>query len=222
MKDNMKPYPADIFTEPDVDPDTLKNLGPLAGMAGIWISSEGLDVHPVAEGKEENRYIERIELQPIDGQTNGPQLYYGLRYHTRIVKPDEVETFHDQVGYWLWEPATGILIQTLAIPRGQIAMAVGQAAPDAKTFTLDSKRGSLTNGIVSNPFLENAFRTDSYTITVEIHDDQTWSYSQDTVLFVRGQSEPFQHTDRNTLHRIAAPTPNPTAWQAMAKPNEVS
>jgi len=48
-------------------------------------------------------------------QTNGPQLFYGLRYDMRIVKPGEVETGHDQVGYWLWEPATGALVQTLAI-----------------------------------------------------------------------------------------------------------
>ena len=48
----------------------------------------------------------RIELQPIDPQTNGPQLFYGLRYHTFITKPDQVKTYHEQVGYWLWEPAT--------------------------------------------------------------------------------------------------------------------
>jgi hypothetical protein len=51
-------------------------------------------------------------------RTNGPQLY-GLRYHTRIVKPDDPETFHDQVGYWLWEPATRAILLTLSIPRGQ-------------------------------------------------------------------------------------------------------
>jgi hypothetical protein len=32
----MARFPKDIFTEPDVDPDTLANLGPLAGMAGVW------------------------------------------------------------------------------------------------------------------------------------------------------------------------------------------
>ena len=76
-------------------------------MAGIWEGKRGLDINPKAEGPEKDPYIEHYELQPIDAQTNGPQLYYGLRYHTRIVQPDEVETFHDQVGYWLWEPATG-------------------------------------------------------------------------------------------------------------------
>jgi len=209
-----KPFPADIYTEPEPDVDTLANLGPLTGMAGIWTSTRGLDTSPKAEGPERQAFIERIELQPIDAQTNGPQLLYGLRYHTRIVKPDDVETFHDQVGYWLWEPATGSLMQTVSIPRGQTAMAVGKAAADAKTFRLQAVRGSLTNGIVSNPFLEHAFRTESYTITVSINADGTWSYELDTALAIPGQAEPFHHTDRNTLRKIGEPTPNPTALAA--------
>lgn len=207
----MQPFPKDIFTEPEPDAQTLRNLGPLAPMAGIWEGRRGVDVHPAAEGTEENIYIERIELQPIDAQTNGPQLFYGLRYHTRIVKPDEVETFHDQVGYWLWEPATGTVLLTLAIPRGQIAMAMGAATPDAKSFELVAQRGSTVNGICSNPFLEHAFRTTEYRIRVTIHSETSWSYEQDTILLVRDRPEPFHHTDRNTLHKIGEPTPNPTA-----------
>lgn len=207
----MPNHPKDIYTEPTPDADTLANLGPLAPMAGIWTSAQGLDVNPKADGPERQPYIERIELQPIDAQTNGPQLFYGLRYHTHILKPDEAETLHDQVGYWLWEPATGTVIQTLSIPRGQTAMAVGQAAADAKSFRLEAVRGSTVNGISSNPFLEYAFRTDRYTITVTIHDDGSWSYEQETTLIIRGQAEPFAHTDRNRLVKIGEPTPNPTA-----------
>jgi hypothetical protein len=210
----MKNYPADIYTEGDRDVDTLANLGPLRGMAGIWTGARGLDVNPKADGPERQVFIETMELQPIDAQPNGPQLLYGLRYHTRIVKPDDVETFHDQVGYWLWEPETGTVTQTIAIPRGQTAMAVGTAAADATTFRLQAVRGSLTNGIVSNPFLEYAFRTESYTITVTINADGTWSYDQDTVLVIPGQAEPFHHTDRNTLRKIGEPTPNPMALAA--------
>src|SRR5215467_9726219 len=162
----MTDFPKDIYTEPEPEVDTLANLGPLTAMAGIWVGTLGLDVNPKAHGPERQAFIEHIELQPIDAQTNGPQLYYGLRYHTRIVKPDDVETFHDQVGYWLWEPATGTLIQTLAIPRGQIAMAIGRASPDAKTFELTAQRGSPVNGICSNPFLEYAFETTEYRIRV--------------------------------------------------------
>jgi hypothetical protein len=213
----MEQFPKDIYTEAGTDVDTLANLGPLAAMAGIWTGARGIDVNPKADGPERQAYIEHYELQPIDAQVNGPQLLYGLRYHTQIFKPDDPETFHDQVGYWLWEPATGALLQTLAIPRGQVAMFAGHATADARSFRLEAKRGSLTNGIVSVPFLEHAFRTESCTITVTVNPDGTWSYEQDTVLIIPGQAEPFHHTDRNTLRKIGEPTPNPTALAAAKK-----
>ena len=133
----MTQFPSDIYTEPsNVDVDTLRNLGPLRGMAGIWQGQRGLDVNPKPEGPKHQVFVERMELQPIDPQTNGPQLLYGLRYHTNVVTPDQVGTYHDQVGYWLWEPAANTVIHTLAIPRGQVVMAVGQARKDSKEFEL--------------------------------------------------------------------------------------
>src|SRR5260221_8492179 len=154
----MEHYPKDIYTEAEPDVDTLANLGPLAGMAGIWTSARGLDVSPKADGPEKQAFVERAELQPIDAQTNGPQLFYGLRYHTRIVKPDEIETFHDQVGYCLWEPATGALIQTLTIPRGQAAMAANRPlAPAAQVYPLQSA-GAPTTGHGSSTLLCCALR----------------------------------------------------------------
>lgn len=214
----MSDFPKDIYTEPsNVDVDTLKNLGPLRGMAGIWQGTRGLDVKPKAEGAKKQAYVERIELQPIDPQTNGPQLFYGLRYHTHVTKPDQVKTYHDQVGYWLWEPATGAVIHTLTIPRAQTAMAVGQAAADATSFELVATRGQLDYGICSTPFLEHAFRTVEFRIQVTINPDGTWSYDEDTVMEIKGQAEPFHHRDRNTLSKIAEPTPNPLAQALYQK-----
>ena len=47
-------FPADAYTEPaGVDPDTLRNLGPLAPLAGIWEGKRGVDVHPVARTTRE-------------------------------------------------------------------------------------------------------------------------------------------------------------------------
>jgi hypothetical protein len=205
-------YPDDIYTEPsDTDIHTLRNLGPLTRMAGIWEGSRSLDVTPKPEAPEQQEFVEHIELQPIDPQTNGPQLLYGLCYHTHIVKPGQIETYHDQVGYWLWEPATGNLIQTLAIPRGQTALAFGHAAPNATSFELVATRGAETNGICSNPFLEYAFKTVEYRIKVTINPDGTWAYDEDTTLMVHGQAEPFHHTDRNVLTKVGEPTPNPLA-----------
>jgi hypothetical protein len=208
----MPPFPEDITTEPyDIDANTLSNLGPLRDLAGIWQGSRGLDVNAESEGPNKQACVERIELQPIDPQTHGPQLLYGLRYHTQIVEPDEAETYHDQVGYWLWEPATSTVIHTLTIPRAQIVMAVGRADADAKQFELVATRDSESLGVGSTPFLEYAVNALEFRIRVTINPNGTWSYEEDKLLVIRGSDQPFHHIDRNTLTRIAAPTPNPLA-----------
>ena len=202
--------PDDIFTEPeDIDPDALAHLGPLRRLAGVWQGKRGVDIAPKAEGPETRQYYERIEMQPIDPQANGPQLLYGLRYHVHINTEEEDTTFHDQIGYWLWEPATGLIQQTLAIPRGQVALASGHATADAKRLTVKATRGTTEYGICSTTFLEQAFRTDSYELTVDFNADGTWSYLSDIILMVRGQDKPFLHRDRNTLSKIAEPDLNP-------------
>ncbi|BEP96982.1 heme-binding beta-barrel domain-containing protein (plasmid) [Acidovorax sp. A79] len=208
----MPNFPEDIYTEPsNLDGDTLANLGPLRRMAGVWRGEKGIDVKPKAQGPKTQVYVEHYELQPIDPQTNGPQVLYGLRYHTYIHKPGLKKMYHDQVGYWLWEPATQTVIHTLAIPRGQIAMASGQTSAESDSFELSATHGSLVNGIVSNPFIEHAFTTMEWRIKVMFNADGTWSYDQDTVMQIKGLIEPFHHTDRNTLTKIAEATPNPLA-----------
>ena len=168
----MSEFSNDIYTEPEgYDRNTLNNLGPLARMAGIWTGQRGLDIKPKADGPRKQAYVERIELQPIDPVTNGPQLFYGLRYLIIVNKPDQPKTYHEQVGYWLWEPET--------------------------------------YGIRSNPFLEHGFKTVEYRIKVSFHEDGSWSYEEDTVMLIRGQEQPFHHLDRNHLHKVAEPTPNP-------------
>jgi len=206
----------DIYTEPeDVDVDTLRNLGPLAGLAGAW-EGQGLDTHPVATGGLDEAFRERMVFEAIDPQLNGPQLLYGLRYLIHVNKLTEVLTFHDQVGYWLWEPATRTLLQTLAIPRGQVALATGTAEPGARSFTVKATLDSPTAGIVSAPFLDTNFKTLSYTLTVTLEGTDTLHYEEDTVLQIAGRSEPFHHTDRNTLKRVSGPRPNPAALAGRA------
>jgi hypothetical protein len=203
-------FPDDIFTEPaNVDPDTLANLGPLRRLAGEWASPTGVDLNPKADGPERRDYIEHVLMEPIDPQANGPQLFYGLRYQVHINTPEEDIAFHDQVGHWLWEPATGLIIQTLSIPRGQVAIAAGHANARDDKLILTAKRGSTEYGICSTAFLEYAFRTDHYRIEVDFHPDGSWSYVQETTLIVRGRAEPFIHRDQNRLVKIKDPEANP-------------
>lgn len=206
----MTNFPEDIFTEPaNIDPDTLANLGPLRGLAGTWQSAAGHDINPKADGPEHREFIERTVFEPIDPQPNGPQLFYGLRYHSHINTPEEKITFHDQVGYWLWEPATGLVLQTIAIPRGQIAIASGRAAPDAKRLVLTAERGQTEYGICSTAFLEYAFRTERYQIELTYNPDGTISYIVETMLAVRGQAGLFNHRDQNRLTKVEEAAPNP-------------
>lgn len=206
----MTLFPHDVFTEPaDVDPDTLANLGPLARLAGRWEAEKGIDVNPKAAGPEHRNFIERIAFDAIDPQTNGPQLFYGLRYHIHITTKQEEITFHDQIGYWLWEPATGLILQTVAIPRGQVALAAGNGKSGDNRLTLKATRGQTQDGICSNAFLEYGFRTESYEIVLTLHGNDSWSYDVRTMLLVHGRPDPFEHHDQNTLNRVGPARPNP-------------
>lgn len=205
----MANIPDDIFTEQDAAPDTLANLGPLRRLAGEWESDQGVDINPKADGPERRVFREHVIMEPIDPQANGPQLLYGLRYHIHINTPEEAITFHDQVGYWLWEPDTGMIMQTIAIPRGQVVLAGGTAKPDDKIISVEARRGDTRFGICSTTFLEEAFRTDYYRIDITFNDDGSWSYVTRTDLALRGKTPAFNHRDTNTLRRIALPKANP-------------
>jgi hypothetical protein len=206
----MLPVPADIFTEPEVSPDTLANLGPLRRLAGTWQADRGIDINPKGQGPERRIFREHNRMDPIDPQTNGPQLFYGLRYHIHINTPEEDITFHDQVGYWLWEPATGLILQTVAIPRGQVVLASGHGKTGDDKISVSATRGDTTYGICSTVFLEEAFRTDSYRCDITFNNDGSWTYLIQTKLMVRGK-EPFDHHDTNTMKLVAPPVLNPLA-----------
>lgn len=209
-----RPFPDDIFTEPEASLDVLAMLGPLAPLAGVWEGHDGVDVHPVESGSKTEAYFERFELQPIDPQVNGPQLFYGLKYEQRVDRPNKPVAFHHQVGYLLWEPAANTVLMMLSIPRGLVALGSGIVAPDAREFTLSADADSRTNGILANPFVDWAFHTSRWEITFTVNDDGSFGYDQTTVLHPRDRDEPFLHTDRNTLHKVAEPSPNPAVFNA--------
>jgi hypothetical protein len=100
-------------------------------------------------------------------------------------------------------------MQTIAIPRGQVVLAGGKAAPDDRRISVEARRGDTRFGICSTTFLEAAFRTDYYRIDITFNADGSWTYVTRTDLAVRGKTPAFDHRDTNTLRRVAPPTPNP-------------
>ena len=178
--------------------------GCLAGGQGCGRQSQG-------PGSGASDFSRACPDGPIDPQANGPQLFYGLRYHIHINTPEEDITFHDQVGYWLWEPATGLILQSVTIPRGQVLLASGHAKPDDKKISVTATRGETRYGICSTDFLDEAFRTESYRCDITFNDDGSWTYLIDTELLVKGRDLPFNHHDTNTLKLVGPAAPNPLA-----------
>ena len=192
----------DVFEQPaSLSADVVGNLGPLAPLVGVWEGDEGVDVAPAAEGPAETRYRERLTFEPVGPVVNGPQVLYGLRYATTAWPRGEEDAFHEEVGYWLWDPRDRQVMRCFMVPRAVLVNAGATVAPDARRFTLSAEVGSETYGILSNRFLDEAFKTIRYEVEVTLHEDGSFSYAEDTVLAIHGQGEPFHHTDRNRLTR---------------------
>jgi len=185
--------------------EILKNLGPLAALAGAWEGDQGLDTAPSKAGPVETPYRERMTFEPFGPVVNGAQILYALRYRTTAWPLGQKEPFHEELGYWLWEPAEGRVMRWFLVPRGVAVGAGGTAAADARSFTMKAELGSPTFGLLSNPFLDEAFQTVRYELEVEIRADGTFSYAEDTVLKIPGLADLFHHTDRNTLARTGGP-----------------
>ncbi|MFO1072400.1 MAG: hypothetical protein U1E17_06910 [Geminicoccaceae bacterium] len=114
----MVRVPGDIFAEPDdiESRHALANLGPLRGLAGVWRSAAGDDTAPKAAGPERKPFLEQAEeMQPSIRRRMAQPLLRAALPHPHHDAEGEAITFHDQTGYWLWEPATGLVLQTLAI-----------------------------------------------------------------------------------------------------------
>ena len=180
-------------------------LGPLAALEGTWEGGKGDDTAPSDDrGTEKNLFRERITFEPIPTVQNHEQTLHGLRYMTTAWRIGEPDAFHQEVGYWLWDPKARQVMRCFIVPRGVTVIAGGTVEANARSFSLSADVGSPTYGICSNKFLDENFKTVRYELTVTIHDDNTFSYDEDTQLQMPGKPELFHHRDKNTLTRVQA------------------
>jgi hypothetical protein len=177
--------------------------GPLEGMAGEWEGEGGLDTaFSHAQGAVIGTpYLERCTLKPFGPVDNGDQHLYGLDYRSAMWRGSEENPFHTEVGYWLWDAATGEVMRGFVVPRGITVLAGGTAAADATTFTMNAAQGEPQYTIGENLYLAKNASTLSYAVTITV-DGDTWSYDETTMLRMNEFTEPFAHTDHNTLHRV--------------------
>src|SRR5262249_20012300 len=141
----------------------LKVYGPLAPLAGTWQGSAGNDSSPGNERRANSRaFREQFVFTPAGAAINHEQTVYALSYtRTAWLLRDEVP-FHQQIGYWIWAPATNEVMHSFMIPRGLTVLAGGTAEPDATVLRVSATVAAPTFGICSNPFLDREFRTVRY------------------------------------------------------------
>jgi hypothetical protein len=177
--------------------------GPLGPLVGEWEGEGGLDTaysHAAHEVRG-TPYLEKVTMKPFGPVDNGDQHLYGLDYRTAMWRGSEDNPFHTEVGYWLWDAATGEVLRGFVVPRGITVLAGGIATADADSFTLKAARGSLNYAIGENTYLADRASTLSYEVTVRTGDGG-WSYEESTMLQMSEFPEPFAHTDRNTMRKV--------------------
>jgi hypothetical protein len=184
--------------------EMLKNFGPLKSLEGIWEGVVGDDIGPGDDrGTENNKYRERTVFESTGVTKNHEQSLYGYRYHTQAFRIGESDPFHDEVGYWHWDPAAKQVFKSITIPRGEVILAGGNVEPGDKSFRLYAELGSATFGVCSNPFLDKEFQTVGFTLDMKFNEDGSFSYDQNTVIQIKGQPNRFEHRDKNTLRKIS-------------------
>lgn len=185
--------------------EIIQNLGPLAGLAGTWEGTKGNDAAPDDNrtGTEKNLYRERIVFEPMGPINNHEQTLFGLKYSTTAWRIGEDSAFHEELGYWLWDPKEKQVMKSFLVPRGISVLAGGTAEPNAKTFEMTADLASPTYGLCSNRFLDKEFKTVRYVLKITLHDGNSFTYESDTQIQIKGQTSLFHHTDQNLMKRVS-------------------
>ncbi|MGE4158546.1 MAG: heme-binding beta-barrel domain-containing protein [Planctomycetota bacterium] len=178
------------------------NYGPLEALIGSWKGDKGMDVAPEPDGQADSPYFETLTFTPVGDVTNAEQqVLVALRYQQVVSRKSTGEVFHDQCGYWMWDAASGTVMQSLAIPRAVAVLAGGKWTPQAgPSLVLEVKAGLMNPdwGVIQSPFMRDKAKTVAYRhkLTVE---GTSLTYAETTNLDIYGRK--FEHTDTNTLTR---------------------
>jgi len=180
------------------------DYGPLAQLVGRWAGDKGLDVAPDADANpDQTRFTDELSFEAAGSAENAEeQELVAVRYHHVVRKSDSGLVFHEQVGHWIFEPATGLLMHSLSIPRGVCVLAGGGVVEqDGETiFEVKAQSGSETFGIVQSPFMLEKAKTKAFHMRMSVQENQL-SYSEVMSLHIYGKD--FEHTDASVLTRVS-------------------
>ena len=180
------------------------DYGPLTGLIGEWRGDRGIDIAPEPDGIERSPFYETILFEAAGDVDNADEQYLTIvRYHQKVFRKSNDEQFHDQVGYFTWEPATGTITQSFVIPRGVGVVAGGKVISDSDgqvVIKMDAKDQDAGWNVCQSPFMREKARTLSFTHTITLKGDEM-SYEERTLLDIYGRE--FDHVDKSKLTRVS-------------------
>jgi len=177
------------------------DYGPLGVLFGTWRGDKGLDVAPESDGPAESPYYETLEFTAAgDVENFEEQTLAVVRYHQTVFRKRNDKAFHDQVGYWLWDAASGLVMQTLTIPRGVSLVAGGAAEGDGPiVLRVRAAADDPDWTICQSPMMRDRARTLAFEHELTV-DGDSLRYAETTTLAIYDQTR-FAHTDENELRR---------------------
>lgn len=180
------------------------DFGPLETLIGKWVGETGLDIAPNQDCDPcDCAYVDELTFEPVGDVTNArEQTLISIRYHHVVRRRDNGEVFHDQIGHWLYEPATGLVMHSISLPRGVCLLAGGTVTKEngQTIFEVEATRESDTFGIIQSPFMLEKARTDSFHMKLSVSGD-SMKYRQSTMLHIYGKD--FDHIDTSELKQVS-------------------
>lgn len=179
------------------------DYGPLAQLLGKWIGTRGLDNAPDANAEpDKHAYTDELTFTVAGAATNAEeQELVAVKYHQVVRKNSNGLVFHDQIGHWIYESGTGMVMHSLTIPRAVCVLAGGQIEQkDGEcVFDVEATAGSETFGIVQSPFMLEKARTKAFRMRLSVKGNEL-HYKEITSLHIYGKD--FEHEDECRLQRV--------------------
>ena len=178
------------------------DYGPLVSLIGTWEGDKGMDRAPDLNGTEENPYYETIFFEGIGDVTNAEsQTLAAVRYHQVVSRKSDHKVFHNETGYWMWDPREKIIMHSLVIPRAVCVLAGGHYTGTKDTegnvmLEVSAKIDDKNWKIIQSPFMLKNARTTEFRQSITVGNGEL-SYSETTIVEIYGKV--FEHTDQNEL-----------------------
>ena len=179
------------------------DYGPLAQLIGKWVGNKGLDIAPDADANpDESLFSDEMTFTVAGHAENAEeQELVAIKYHHVVRKLENGHIFHDQIGHWIYEKYTNIIMHSLSIPRAVCLLAGGEYHEDngQSIFHVAAEAGSETYGIIQSPFMLDKAKTTTFEMMLSVKDNEL-NYHETTSLHIYGKD--FEHIDKSTLIRV--------------------